>query len=52
MCGARVVYMQDLEKFVQAKGKIKQRSICQMDKVESNQSNDRLKYVFRYSLFC
>ncbi|KAF3953720.1 hypothetical protein CMV_020863, partial [Castanea mollissima] len=43
MCGARVVYMQDLEKFVQAKGKIKQRSECQMDKVESNQSNDRLK---------
>ena len=43
MCGARVVYMPDLEKFVQAKSKIKQRSKCQMDKVESNQSNDRLK---------
>ena len=43
MCGARVVYMQDLEKFVQAKGKIKRRSKCQMDKVESNLSNDQLK---------
>ena len=43
MCGARVVYMQDLEKFVQAEGKIKQISKCQMDKVESNQSNYRLK---------
>ena len=43
MCGARVVYMQDLEKFVQAEGRIKRRSKCQMDKVESNQSKDRLK---------
>ncbi|KAK7822269.1 tmv resistance protein n, partial [Quercus suber] len=43
MCGAGVVYKQDLEKFVQAEGKIKQRSQFQMDKVESSQSNDRLK---------
>ena len=43
MCGAGVVYKQDLEKFVQAEGKINQRSKCQMDKVESSQSNDRLK---------
>ncbi|KAF3953508.1 hypothetical protein CMV_021059 [Castanea mollissima] len=41
--GARVVYEQDVEKFVQARGKIKRRSQCQMDKVESSQSNGRLK---------
>ncbi|KAF3957222.1 hypothetical protein CMV_017747 [Castanea mollissima] len=44
MCGARVVYNnQDLEKFVQAEVKIKQRTKCQIDKVTSTQSNDRLK---------
>ncbi|XP_050253813.1 uncharacterized protein LOC126699887 isoform X2 [Quercus robur] len=43
MCGARAVYKQDLKNFVQAKVKIKQRTKCQMDKVESSQSNDRLK---------
>ncbi|KAF3952520.1 hypothetical protein CMV_021928 [Castanea mollissima] len=43
MCGAGVVYKQDLEKFAQAIGKIKQRSQFQINKVESSQSNDRLK---------
>ena len=43
MCGAGVVYKQDLEEFALARGKIKQRSQFQMDKVESSQSNDRLK---------
>nr|XP_023929824.1 uncharacterized protein LOC112041155 [Quercus suber] len=42
-CGARVLYKQDLSKFRQARGKMKQRSQFQMDKVESSQSNDRLK---------
>ena len=37
------LYKQDMVKFTQAEGKIKQRSKCQMDKVESSQSNDRLK---------
>ena len=43
MCGAGVVYKQDLEKFAQCRGEIKQRSQFQMGKVESSQSNDRLK---------
>ncbi|KAF3948949.1 hypothetical protein CMV_025115 [Castanea mollissima] len=42
-CSARVLYKQDLGKFLQASGKMKQRSQFQMDKVESSQSNDRLK---------
>ena len=37
------LYKQDVVKFTQAEGKIKQRSKCQMDKVDSSQSNDRLK---------
>ncbi|KAL4594440.1 hypothetical protein ACB092_12G021100 [Castanea dentata] len=43
MYGARGLYEQDLVKFMQAEGKIKQRSKCQIDKVTSTQSNDRLK---------
>ena len=43
MYGARELYEQDVVKFIQAEGKIKQRSKCQMDKVESSQFNDRLK---------
>ena len=43
-CGARVLYKQDLVKFLyEANGEMKQRSQFQMDKVESSQSNDRLK---------
>ena len=44
-CGAHVLYKQDLLKFLQAEdsGEMKQGSKCDLDKVESNQSNDRLK---------
>ena len=45
MCGARVLYKQDLGKFLQASGKMKQRSKCDLDKVESS----RLCQVSRYS---
>ena len=44
-CGARVLYKQDLGKFLQASGKMKQRSKCDLDKVESS----RLCQVSRYS---
>ena len=45
------LYKQDMVKFTQAEGKIKQRSKCQMDKVESSQSNDRLKGKLMSLLF-
>ena len=44
-CGARVLYEQDLVKFIRASGKMKQRSKCDLDKVESS----RLCQVSPYS---
>ena len=44
-CGARVLYKQDLGKFLQASGKMKQGSKCDLDKVETS----RLCQVSPYS---